>query len=137
MLALCSPVVEDIGEQRCVVRIPLNRLTRNHLNSMYLGVLAVGADLAGGLLAMRAIRLSQQKISLVFKDIRAEFLKRAEDDVLFTCEDGAMIHDQVRRVIESGQRITETMRIVSTVPSRFGSEPVATFELGLSLKPLT
>lgn len=136
VLAFCSPVVDEIGDERCVVRIALNRRTRNHLNSMYLGVLAAGADAAGGLLAMRAIHLSDRRVSLVFKDFHAEFLKRAEDDVLFTCDDGLMIRDQVQRVLESTERVTQTMRIIATVPSRLGSEPVATFELGLSLKAL-
>ena len=57
---------------------------------MYFGVLSVGADITGGFLAMKYIRASKSKISLIFKDFHADFLKRAEGDVHFLCSEGAM-----------------------------------------------
>jgi len=62
---------------------------------MYFGVLAVGADVTGGFLAMRYIQASTSKIALIFKDFKAEFLKRAEGDVHFVCEDGIAIQNSV------------------------------------------
>ena len=67
LLASVRPSVVELSETRCVVRIPLRRWTRNHLGSMYFGALAIGADCAGGLLAMDAIRRSGGGVSLVFK----------------------------------------------------------------------
>jgi len=62
---------------------------------MYFGVLAVGADVTGGFLAMNYIQASKSKINLIFKDFHADFLKRAEDDVHFVCEDGIAIQNLV------------------------------------------
>lgn len=51
MLHFVAPYVVELTDERCVVRIRLNRRTRNHLNSMYFGVLAAGADMAGGVIS--------------------------------------------------------------------------------------
>jgi acyl-coenzyme A thioesterase PaaI-like protein len=126
-------VVESSGE-RCVIRIPLRRRSRNHLGSMYFGALCAGADLAGALMAMRRIDASGANISLIFKDVRAQFHKRAEGDVRFSCEDGAAIGDLVRRAMETGQREELPVSIVATVPEKLGDEPVADFVLTLSIK---
>jgi hypothetical protein len=102
---------------------------------MYFGALAIGADCAGGLLAMDQIKRSGGRVSLVFKAFQATFLKRPEADVYFICEAGGAIRDQVRRAQESGERITEPMAIQAAVKLPDGTfEPVAEFTLELSLK---
>jgi acyl-coenzyme A thioesterase PaaI-like protein len=134
VLFFVSPSVVELNDHRCVIRIPLNRRTKNHLNSMYFGVLAAGADAAGGLNAMRMIQREQSKVSLIFKDFEAHFLKRAEGDTLFTCEDGPAIQELVRKTIETGERQHMPVHVTATVPSKLGTEPVARFVLTLSLK---
>jgi len=135
LLASVRPSVLELSETRCVVRIPLRRWTKNHLGSMYFGALAIGADCAGGLLAMDQINRSGEQVSLVFKAFQATFLKRPESDVYFICETGAAIRDQVRRALDSEERITEPMCIQAAVRLPDGSfEPVAEFILDLSLK---
>src|SRR5437016_5674106 len=56
MLLFVSPSVVEITDEKCVIKIRLNRRTKNHLNSLYFGSLAAGADCAGGLIAMRLIQ---------------------------------------------------------------------------------
>ena len=58
---------------------------------MYFGVLSVGADVTGGFLAMKYIKSSKSRMSLIFKDFHADFLKRAEGHVHFKCDDGMAI----------------------------------------------
>jgi len=135
LLASIRPSVVELSETRCVVRVPLRRWTKNHLGSMYFGALAIGADCAGGLLAMDQIKRSGGQVSLVFKAFQATFLKRPESDVYFICEDGAAIREQVRRALATEERITEPMRIQAAVKTADGTfEPVADFTLELSLK---
>jgi acyl-coenzyme A thioesterase PaaI-like protein len=134
LLFFLRPRVLEAGERRTIVRIPLTRRSRNHLGSMYFGALCAGADLAGALTAMRRIDASGHRLSLIFKDVRARFLKRAEGDVDFCCEDGAAVDELVRRAVESGEREELPVRVVATVPDRLGSEPVAEFVLTLSIK---
>lgn len=52
LIWLCRPKIIAINEKMVEVKIPLRKRTKNHLNSMYFGALAVGADVAGGFLAM-------------------------------------------------------------------------------------
>ena len=135
LMWLTRPSVLEIDDAHCVVRIPLNwRTKRRDIRAMYLGTLCMGADVAGGLIAFNLVRRSKANVSFVFKDIRGEFLKRAEGDVHFTCGDGALIRDLVQRALASEERQEATVGIVATVPEKLGDEPVAKFALTLSVK---
>ena len=134
-LWLAKPSVLEIDDAHCIVRVPLNwRTKRRDIHAMYLGTLCMGADVAGGLIAFNLIRRSKANVSFLFKDIRGEFLKRAEGDVHFTCNDGALIRDLVQRALASEERQEATVGIVATVPKKLGDEPVAKFALTLSVK---
>jgi acyl-coenzyme A thioesterase PaaI-like protein len=134
LLFYLAPVVEELTEERCVVRLPLYRRTKNHLRSMYFGALASAADCACGLLATRLIRKKGTEVSLVFKNFQADFLRRAEGEVWFACEDGAVIRKMVEDTVSSGERVSFPVRVTATVPGISGPDPVALFELTLSLK---
>lgn len=135
VLAFIGPKVIESGDERLVVKIPLNRRTRNHVGSMYFAVLAAGADMACGLLAVNRIdEKAPGKITLIFKDFKADFLKRAEGDVLFTCSAGREIAALVDAAIATGERQNLPVEVIATVPAKFGDEPVAKMSLTLSLK---
>jgi acyl-coenzyme A thioesterase PaaI-like protein len=129
-----SPSVVKMDDQQCIIKIPLNRRTKNHLNSMYFGVLCTGADIAGGLVAMNEITNSGKKVALSFKDFKADFLKRAEGDVHFVVTQIPEIKKFVAEVIKSGERMNLPVEIKAFVPSLNPTEEVATFILTLSLK---
>lgn len=133
LLYWISPKVIELSDKRCEIVIPLNRRTKNHLGSLYFGVLAAGADCAGGLSAMKMIIESGQNISLAFKDFKAEFHSRAEADTHFICDQGEEISEFVKKVIASNERHHMTVKITAICPKK-SAEPVATFELTLSLK---
>jgi acyl-coenzyme A thioesterase PaaI-like protein len=134
MIWFVAPRVIDVGVDHTEIVIPLNRRTQNHLGSMYFGALAVGADLAGGLLFMNLAAEAKVKTSFVFKDMSAQFLKRADGDVHFTCKDGHKIKTLVDLVANSTERHEAQMNIKATVPSKYGDEVVANFSLTLSVK---
>ena len=136
LIWLCRPKVVEHTDEKLEIRIPLRRRTKNHLGSMYFGALAVGADVTGGFLAMDPIVESGRKIHLIFKDFKADFLRRPEGDVHFSCNDGLAIRELVKKAIESGERHNYKMNIEATVPS-LSDEVVARFELTLSLKDKT
>jgi acyl-coenzyme A thioesterase PaaI-like protein len=125
--------VTEISKERMVVRIPLRRRTKNHLGSMYFGALCAGADCAAGAFAMHLIKQQPKHISLVFKDFSAEFLKRAEGDVDFCCDQGNEIAELVAQAAASDERVERRLNVIATVPL-LSDEPVARFKLTLSLK---
>ena len=128
------PTVVRLTDEACEVRIPLNRRTKNHWGSMYFGVLAIGADCAGGLMTIYLSRKNGQKVSLIFKGFKAEFLKRPEGDTHFICKDGALIRKLIREAVKKKKRVNHPITIIATTPKKTGNEPVAKFELILSLK---
>jgi acyl-coenzyme A thioesterase PaaI-like protein len=133
-LLFLGPRVLELDDEGCAVKIPLGLRTKNHLGSMYVGVLCAGADLASGLNAARLIWSGHRKVKLSFKDLRADFLKRADGDVVFRSRDGARVREAMESADASGERVTLPVDVVATVPARYGDEPVAKFTLGLSLK---
>ena len=133
LIFFCRPRVIKITETSLEVKIKLNRRTRNHLNSMYFGVLSVGADVTGGFLAMEHIRKRKSKISLIFKDFQADFLKRAEGDVHFICAEGSAIRALIQKSEETGERESMPINITAWVPA-ISPYPVAKFILTLSIK---
>ena len=136
MIWYCKPSVVEIDEDHCVLKIKLKRKTKNHVNSMYIGALTVGADLAGGILALELVNKSGRKMNPVFKDMQANYLKRAEGHVYFTCTEGGKIKEMVQKAVDTGERINQPVNITATVPNKLGNEPVAEFVLTLSLKEL-
>jgi len=136
MIWYCRPKVIEHNDEKIEIQIPLKRRTKNHLGSMYFGVLAVGADITGGFLAMDPIQDSGRNIALIFKDFKADFLKRPEGDVHFICKDGLAIKELVDKVTHSAERHNYKLNIEAIVPS-ISTEVVARFELTLSLKDKT
>jgi len=128
------PSVVSISREKIVVRIPLKRRNRNHHGSMYFGVMCVGADCSGGLLGMQHIDDRPEKIALIFKDLQADFYKRAEGDTYFTCTQGDAIAALVEKTANSEERQEMPITITATVPDKFGDEPVARFVMMLSLR---
>ena len=124
----------DVNKKEVILSIPLNRRTRNHVGSMYIGVMTVGVDLVAGLTAMLKIRDSKKNVILIFKDMTSNFLKRAEGDVHFICKIREKIDKAVEEAIESGERVNLLVPVIATVPDKFGNEPVAEFTITLSLK---
>lgn len=134
LIFLVSPSVKELTPKRCAIKIPLNIITKNHWGTMYFGTLAIGADCAAGLFAMyKADQIQGTKYSIVFKDFKANFLKRPESDVVFSCTDSEKIDAMLSECKTTGERVTKQIRIEARVPDNH-DELVAEFELGLSLK---
>ena len=133
-LLFVGPRVQHVYDEVCEITIPLGWRTRNHVGVMYVGVLCAGADLASGLQAAKLIYGRYRDVVLLFADLKAEFLKRADGDVLFRSRQGRQIAEAVRQAHETGERVTIPIEVVATVPRKYGDEPVARFTLGLTLK---
>lgn len=135
LLWLVRPKIHELSADRCIVRVPLNAITRRKdIRAMYLGTLCMGADVAAGLIAFQIVAERKQRINFIFKDLKAEFLKRAEGEVWFTNNDGPLIQDLIQRALSSDERHEATVHVTATVPEKLGDEPVAKFELTLSVK---
>jgi acyl-coenzyme A thioesterase PaaI-like protein len=133
-LGFVRPRVLSISDERVRVRIPLARRSKNHLGSMYFGVLAAGADTAAGFLTLRHSRAIDEDVVLIFKDFHAEFLRRVDGHALFECDAGGAIEAAVRQASETGERVNIAAPVICLVEGREEAGPAARFQLTISLK---
>lgn len=129
-----SPRVVEVSDKKFVIKIPLKKRNQNHLKSMYFGALAIGAELSVAAAAVFAITESKQKIDFVFKDFKADFLKRADGDVYFICEEVETVTQLIEESKKNSERIERKMKGYAVVPSKSQTDPVMTYELTLSVK---
>lgn len=134
LIGFCSPKIREMSERHLVISMPHSWRTKNHLGSIYFGALAIGADLAGAFLVFSKARESGINANFAFKDVHGEFLKRPEAEVFFRSDDGDVIDAMINESIATGQRINKPVKIVVTCPSLHGDEPMANFQLTLSVK---
>jgi acyl-coenzyme A thioesterase PaaI-like protein len=133
LLFYAKPRVVDLSDEHVAIKIPLCRRTRNHQGSMYFAALAIGADCCAGLLAVNLIDQKKEDISFIFKDFKADFYRRANADVVFSCHQGRDIAALVDTAATTDERVELPIQAIATVPSE-SDQPVARFSLTLSLK---
>jgi len=137
MIGSLKPKLITLNDKECVIKLALNRHSKNHLNSMYLGALTVGADLAGGLHGFYHAERAKAHVSLAFKSFQAQFLRRSESDVYFVCEMGEVVQNMIIDSQRSGQRINKPVDVTAYTNYPQQPEAVAKFTLELSLKVLS
>jgi len=133
LLFYCRPKIIFLDSNSVKFRIKLNRRVKNHLGSMYLGALAVGADIASGYFAFHYLQKHKKSISLIFKDFHADFYRRSMGDVIFTCDMGEEIKDLIDKSLQSTERVNLPVIVRASVPT-ISDETVAKFTLTLSVK---
>jgi acyl-coenzyme A thioesterase PaaI-like protein len=131
MLGYTGLKLDDIDDEKAIVKIKLKRRTKNHLNSMYFGALAVGADVSGGVHAFYFAQKHNKKVSVAFKGMSCECIKRAESDCTFISKDGKKVENAILKSIATGDRINDTTHVDVFDAEK---ELVATFEMIVSVK---
>lgn len=137
MIGYVRPRIIKLTDEDIVIRLPLNRRTRNHLNSMYFGALSVGADLAGGLHGFYHADQAGLKVSLAFKSFQAQFIRRPESSVFFVSTMGEMVKSMIAESQRSGERINKPIHIKAYTDYPAQTDQVADFTLELSLKVIS
>ena len=137
LIYYCRPRVLELSLNRCKIIIPFKRRNKNHIGSMYFGAIAVGADLAGGLIALDLIKKSGRKIQFVFKSVIGNYLRRIESDALFVCENGREIREAIAQTSQTGERVYIPVKVEVTCPKISPEQLVATFDLELSMKDIS
>ena len=97
---------------------------------MYFGALSVGADFTAGLLVMRIIKNNNSNARLLFKNFEANFVKRADSGVSFSCSDHKVIEDAVLKNLKIRERVNFKIRVQAIADC----DKVADFTLTTSIK---
>ena len=97
---------------------------------MYFGALSVGADFTAGPLVMNSIKKNKSKAKLIFKDFKADFIKRATSDVVFICNDQSEVKKAVIENLNTSARVSFNLKVEGFC----GNELIAKFYLNTSIK---
>jgi anti-sigma factor RsiW len=131
MVGFVRPKLLLVDDTTVKVRIRLRRKTRNHLQSMYFGALAVGADIAGGIHAFYFAEMSGSKVSFAFKGMQAEFVQRAESHIIFESIEGELVRNAILKSKSTGERVNESINVSAF---NIKNELVAKFQMIVSVK---
>lgn len=131
LIRFVRPRILELSEEGCEILIPLRRRNKNHLNSMYFGALAVGADVAPGLLCFYLAEKHRLKLLFAFKSMKAEFLQRAESAVRFTCRETMKIESAIQEALLNDQRMNVPVHVQAFNNQK---ELVAEFTMELSFR---
>ena len=121
----------ELDEGRAVSEVTFRWLNKNPFNSIYFAVLSMAAELSTAAPTMLALKAVDADIALIIVDLRAEFVKKAQTTISFTCLEYDEIDKAIGRLKQPGDTASVT---VKTVGRDAGDEEVATFYFTWSFK---
>ena len=105
---------KSITEIQCVVTVKHCWANQNPFKSMYFAVQAMAAELSTGAMVMLHIQKSKRNISMLVANNKGNFTKKATGRITFTCNDGHLIEQAVKKTIETGEGQTFWMKSIGT-----------------------
>lgn len=94
--------IKNCNPQRSEVTIPFHWRSQNPFRSMYFAALAGAAELSTGVLALIGLA-GRAKVSMLVVHVEAQFFKKADAIVTFTCEQGTDMIHAIDQAITTGE----------------------------------
>lgn len=95
--------VKIITPEKCVATVTHKWFNQNPFKSMYFAVQAMAAELTTGALVMYQIKKSGKKISMLVANNKGNFTKKATGKITFTCNEGHLIEEAIKKTIATGE----------------------------------
>lgn len=86
--------VKSLSLEKCEITMPYFWRTQNPFQSIYFAALAGAGELSTGLLCQLALA-GKGKFSMLVVDFKAEFHKKANQKITFTCEQGLELNEMI------------------------------------------
>jgi len=100
---LCGVRLKELDGDKAVVSVKYKWINQNPFNSMYFAVQSMAAELSTGAIVIKKIQESGEKISMLVTNHSGAFTKKAVGRIKFTCNDGVLIDEALKRAIETGE----------------------------------
>jgi hypothetical protein len=123
--------VKTADENKCAVTVPYKWFSTNPFRSTYFACLAMAAEMSTGVLSMMHVYKRTPKVSMLVIKLEAEYFKKAVGITTFTCNEGQLIFNTIKKAVTTGE--AQTIRIRSTGVNDNG-ELVAEFFITWSFK---
>ena len=123
--------VQKINSEQCIVSIKHRWINQNPFKSIYFAAQAMAAELSTGALVMDQVKKSGKSISMLVANNRSTFSKKATGRILFTCNDGGLIQEAIRKTVSNGEGQTFWMKSIGTNSK---GEPVSEMDFEWSIR---
>ena len=127
----CGVRVTKIEERYCETKVVQRWINQNPFNSMFWAVQGMAAELATGVLVMKAIKEHNRKVSMLVLNNRANFSKKARGRINFVCQERLAAKEAVEKAIQTKQ--PQTVWLTSFGTDEAG-DVVSTFEFEWTIK---
>ncbi|MDJ0646407.1 MAG: DUF4442 domain-containing protein [Flavobacteriaceae bacterium] len=101
--------VKSISEHEAVATVKHRWINQNPFRSLYWATQGMASELATGVLVMKKIRESGQKISMLVRAQKGEFTKKATGRIHFSCNEGPLIDEAIQKSVATGEGQTVTL----------------------------
>jgi len=109
---ICGVKLKELDFAKSVVSVKYRWINQNPFNSMYFAVQSMAAELTTGALVIKKIKESGKNISMLVTNHNGTFSKKAVGLITFTCHDGALIDEALKKTIATGEGQTITMKSI-------------------------
>ena len=93
----------QIQEKHCEVKVKHRWINQNPFKSLFWAVQGMAAELTTGVLLMKEIQSSNQKISMLVINNKANFSKKARGRITFSCSPEDKISKAIQQLLETNE----------------------------------
>ena len=128
---LCGVKLKELDSSRAIVTVTHKWINKNPFQSMYFAVQSMAAELTTGAIVIKKIKESGNNISMLVTNYTGRFTKKAVGKITFTCNDGFLIDEALKRTIATGEGQTIIMKSIGLNEQ---GEQVSEYEFEWSIK---
>lgn len=98
---LCGIRVTLLEQSFCEAKVKHRWINQNPFNSMFWAVQGMAAELTTGMLLMQEIQTSKRKVSMLVLNNKANFSKKAQGRITFSCNSADLITNAIKKLLET------------------------------------
>lgn len=131
MAFLAGLRVVSYDSNKAIVSLPFKYLTKNPFHSIYFACMAMAAEFSTAILCLQEISKHDVDVSLLVVGLEAEFVKKANQQVNFSCMDEAQLKNAIHACITSDEPQKISLDTIGTDPQ---GNTIAEFKITWSFK---
>jgi hypothetical protein len=106
--------IRSFDQDQSVIGVRYSWFSQNPFRSMYFAVQSMAAEMSTGILGFAQIYHRKPYVSMLVLKVEGSFLKKATGFICFTCKDGKIIEEAVKKAIETGEGQTVICHSIGT-----------------------
>jgi hypothetical protein len=103
MASIAGLKITELDDEQCKVTVPYKYLNKNPFDTTYWAVLGMAAEMASGALVQMYTHKIVPSVSMFVTGCDGKFLKRAVGVTTFTCNDGLLIAETIKKAIDTNE----------------------------------